>query len=145
MALTPFNDEDYSLFSPFDAVERQLSKRLRRDSSALSSLMRSDLIESENDYQLHADLPGIDASDLNVTIEDRVVTVQAERKNIHESKTDKVHTMERSYGKVHRSFKLPADANVDDVHSEFKNGVLKVTFPKLAEASTVKKIPINIR
>eukprot|EP00981_Chlorochromonas_danica_P016311 scaffold16684_cov576-Ochromonas_danica.AAC.1 len=63
--------------------------------------MSTDLVESENDYHIHVDLPGIAPEDVEVSIVDnnKAVLIQAERKAVHEEKTDKVHSMERRFGK----------------------------------------------
>lgn len=113
----------------------------------LVPIMGTDLIESDNSYSVHADLPGVDPKDLDVSITDRFLVLKAERKHVHEENTDKVHSMERSFGKVQRKIRLPNNADVDKAETVFKNGVLSITFPKKAAApeGDVKKLHIDVQ
>lgn len=109
--------------------------------STLSPLLGSDLVESESDYKIHVDLPGVEVSDVEISlVENKFVVIQAERKHVHEEEKDKVHSMERSYGKVQRRFRLPANADVEKASSVFKQGVLTVTVPKKVVASGEEKV-----
>ncbi len=102
----------------------------------LSPLMNTDLVETEKDFHVHADLPGVEAKDLDVSIVDKFLVLKAERKHEYESKEgDKVHAMERSFGSVQRRIRLPNNADLDKASSSFKNGVLSISFPKKAEAA----------
>lgn len=111
----------------------------------LSPLLGSDLVETETDYKIHVDLPGVEASDVDISlVENKFLVIQAERKYVHEEEKDKVHSMERSFGKVQRRFRLPANADVDKANTLFKNGVLTLTFPKkvVSNEGSVRKLPI---
>ena len=68
--------------------------------------------------------------------------IKAERSHVHSKDTDKVHTMERSFGQVSRTIKLPKDANLDDVKTDFNFGVLNVAFARKAGMSTARKLQI---
>lgn len=121
-----------------------LSRPFSSFSRDFSPLMSTDLIEAENDYQIHVDLPGVDPADLDVSISDKVLVISAERKHIHESNSHKVHSMERSFGKVQRKVRIPNQADLENVQTTFKNGVLTVTFPKKAlPTNTVRKLTIQ--
>jgi len=112
----------------------------------LSPLLGSDLVESETDYKIHVDLPGVEASDVDISlVENKYLVIQAERKFVHEEAKDKVHSMERSFGKVQRRFRLPVNADVDQANTTFKNGVLTLTFPKkvLSAEGSVRKLSIS--
>ncbi len=128
--------------SPSDWGWNGSGKELTKD---LVPIMGTDLIESDNSYNVHADLPGVEPKDLDISIVDRFLVLKAERKYVHEENNDKVHSMERSFGKVQRKIRLPANADLDSAETKFKNGVLTITFPKKAiePEGEVKKLKID--
>jgi HSP20 family protein len=79
---------------------------------------------------LYADLPGVSPEDLEVKVEGKQLIISAERKYLHSDDNHKVHTLERSYGKVTRALRIPDNVDMDKVDVKFKWGVLLVTFPK---------------
>jgi len=108
----------------------------------LSPLLSADLIESETDYHIHADLPGVEGIDLEM--KDGYLIMKAERKISDENKTDIAHSMERSYGNIYRQIKLPKLADQENAKAIFKDGVLTVSFPKLSTPTVeIKKINIT--
>jgi HSP20 family protein len=102
----------------------------RQDRNHMTPLLTFDLIETEQDFKLLADLPGV--QDVDVSLDKDVVTIKAERKHEHKVDNDKVHSIERSYGSVQRRFKVPAQADADRAEAKLENGVLTITFPKKA-------------
>lgn len=104
----------------------------------------TDVVEDENNYELHFELPGLNKEDVSIKVEKNVLFVSGERKNESEEKTKNYHRIERSYGKFSRSFKLPENTKQDDINAEFKNGVLTVTVPK-AEEEKPKAIDISVK
>ena len=114
--------------------------------NALAPLLSVDLIESETDFHVHADLPGVEPSDLELTVEGRTLVIKAERKHVHKVDTDKVHSTEKTYGKVQRSFRLPNNVDLDKVESTFRNGVLSISVPKVTPPEpTSRKIEVNVQ
>ena len=136
-----FFDDEWTIFDP--AMVSALPKKMDRN-SALAPLLSADLIESPTDFHVHADLPGVDPADLHVTIEENRLKIEAERKLVHESTTDTVHSMERSYGKVQRQFRIPKNVDMEKVTTVFKNGVLSVVFPKV-EPPAPKSIKLEVK
>jgi HSP20 family protein len=110
--------------------------------------MGTDLIESEKDYKVHVDLPGVNPEDLEVTISDnnKYLCLKAERNSTHEEKTDKVHSMERQFGRVQRKIRIPNNVDMENVETNMKNGVLTITMPKKAKPAEpeVRKLQINV-
>src|SRR4051794_7209006 len=92
--------------------------RANKNVNSLAPLMTSDLIETATDFHIHADLPGVNPEDVEVSIEGKNLIIKAERKYVHKTDTDKVHSMEKSYGKVQRMFRLPKNVNEDAVQSK---------------------------
>lgn len=111
-------------------------------SRILPSFFNLDMVESENDYKIHVDLPGVNPEDLDVSITNKFLVIKAERKSSHEEKTSKVHSVERVYGKTERKIRLPNNVDVDQSETKLKNGVLTITFPK-KEKETVRKITVQ--
>jgi HSP20 family protein len=95
-----------------------------------------DIIENDNGLTVRVELPGIEAKDVAVTIDNNVLTLRGERRIEKEVKNENYHRMERSYGTFARSFALPAFVDTGNVKAEFKNGLLTVTVPKSANART---------
>ena len=99
-----------------------------------------DIMETENELVLKADVPDVKFEDMDVRIENGTLTLHGERK--YEKKTEKggYHRMERAYGSFERSFTLPETVDPEHVKADYKNGVLTVTLPKkeLAKPRQVK-------
>jgi HSP20 family protein len=102
-----------------------------------------DIYEDEHGIQLKLEVPGIEEKDLDVKVENNVLTVSGERKFENEEKEENFRRVERSYGSFTRSFTLPSTVNTEDVSADYSNGVLKVKLGKRAEAKP-KQIKVNI-
>lgn len=96
---------------------------------------RVDIVEEDTAFIVKAELPEMKKEDVKVTVEDGVLTISGERKMEKEEKNKKYHRIEREYGSFVRAFSLPAGTNGDNVSSEFKEGMLKVSLPKDAKAA----------
>jgi HSP20 family protein len=94
-------------------------------------MVKMDVKEGENDYTVHAELPGVKKEDIHVTIEGNSVAISAEvRKASEEKESDKVLRSERYYGKVYRSFALGQEVDEANARAKFDNGVLELVLPK---------------
>jgi HSP20 family protein len=102
-----------------------------------------DVYEDEHSVQLKLEVPGIDQKDLDVKVENNVLTVSGERKFEKEEKEENFRRVERRYGSFTRSFTLPNTVNPEDVSADYSNGVLKIKLGKRAEAKP-KQIKVNI-
>ncbi|MCX5859568.1 MAG: Hsp20/alpha crystallin family protein [Proteobacteria bacterium] len=94
-------------------------------------------------YYLEAETPGLTEKELEVVIEDGVLTLKGERKTETEKKEGKVHRTERYYGYFSRSFGIPEDVKTEEITAFYENGVLKLTLPKGEEAKP-KRVEIKI-
>jgi len=92
-----------------------------------------DVSESKGKYTITAELPGLEAKDVDVSLEGDVLTIRGEKKKESEEKGESFHRVERSYGGFSRSFRLAGHVDPDKVKAKFKNGVLTLTIPKSAE------------
>jgi HSP20 family protein len=92
-----------------------------------------DLTEEGDRYVLRADLPGVEAKDVSVEVEDRVLTVSGERHTESEKRSDGYRRFERASGRFSRSLTLPEGVDAAAVAANFENGVLEIRIPKPAE------------
>lgn len=101
-----------------------------------------DVAESDNEYLVKVELPGINKEDVKVTVQDSVLTILGEKKQETEPKN--YHRVERSYGSFQRSFTLPTTVKADKVDATFKDGVLTIALPK-AEEARPKEIDVKVK
>jgi len=92
-----------------------------------------DIYEDESQLVLTAEVPGLNDKDVEIKIEDNVLSIQGERKLEKETREENYHRIERAYGAFYRSFTLPNYIDQDKIKAEHENGVLKITMPKKAE------------
>lgn len=102
-----------------------------------------DVYEDEHHVFIRAEVPGIDPNDLDIKVENNVLTVRGERKWNKEEKEENFHRVERRYGAFARSFTLPNTVNTDDVNAGYNNGVLEIKLAKRAEAKP-KQIKVGV-
>jgi HSP20 family protein len=103
-----------------------------------------DIVDKEKAYEITAELPGMDESNIDVKFSDGTLTITGEKKDEKEEKKKDYYLSERRYGSFQRSFGVPDGVDADKIEATFKNGVLSVTLPKTAEAQkSEKKIGIK--
>ncbi|MHA6262832.1 Hsp20/alpha crystallin family protein [Arenibacterium sp. CAU 1754] len=125
-----------SLYDPLRNIGARLADWLNPASEASGN---------DNSYEISMELPGVSEDDVELTIEDGVVTIRGEKKTQTEKKGDTWFFSERQYGAFRRSFRLPGDADETGASASMKDGVLHITVPKLAPkpARTGNRIEIN--
>ena len=146
----------FSPFSPmpaFDEMENRMRKAFDASlfpfedggvAEALGFVPPTDVVELDDKLVVTAELPGLEKKDVEITIDDGVLSIRGEK--LEERKAEngkKYHVFERSYGSFQRSFVLPRGVDAEKVTAEFDKGVLKVFLPKTAEA-TVKGRKVEI-
>jgi len=102
-----------------------------------------DISETEVEFHIEAELPEVKKEDVQVTLDNGVLTLQGERKEEREEKGRKVHRIERSYGRFVRSFALPDLVDTAKVKAEFKDGILHLHLPK-SEKARPKAIEVKV-
>jgi HSP20 family protein len=123
----------------------ELQNRLRRflgeplfEAETMGWFPAMDLVETDGELELTAELPGVDPKDVDVEIEGSVLTVRGEKRGEREEEQTregrKVRISERSYGEFSRSFTLPSTVDAEKIKAEFQKGLLKVQLPKRKEA-----------
>jgi len=140
MALSLFRNDFGRLF---EDLESSLSTDVRRGGAPSMAL---DLAEDDNSYVVRADLPGVAKEDVSIDVKrDNTLVLKAERKSFAEEKDDKTcyHRVERSYGAVQRSIRMPDTADLGNCSAKLENGVLELTIAKQDKVDTTKKITIQ--
>ena len=97
-----------------------------------------DVVEDHDSYRFTMDLPGLKGESLEVKVEDGTLVINAERSEAVRAKEARVHRAERTYGRIHRAFRLPADVGHDAIKAAYKDGVLEVAIAKRPEAKAAK-------
>jgi len=126
-------------FRGFDIIPRGFYR-----SGEVSFMPTVDVKESEKEFTIKAELPGVDEKDVEVTVTDNVVTIKGEKKEEKEDKGKNYYYMERSYGSFNRVIPLTEEIESDKAEASFKNGVLNITIPKSQTAKAKgTKVPIK--
>ena len=113
-----------------------------QDTGATEFTPPADVYDGENDLELKVEIPGVNERDLDISIQDNVLTVKAERMQDKDEKSENFLRQERPYGKFSRSFMLPSSVDPEHVNANYVNGVLQIRLAKRAEARP-KQIKIN--
>lgn len=134
------NSDTYSM-TPFDFFE-DFSRNLFNDFK--SNLIKTDIHETDNEYIVEAELPGIPKENIQVTYEDGVLTISGQQQTdaVNEDKKGKLIRSERSLTSVRRQYLLE-NVKEDEIKASYSDGILKVTLPKDSNKEIKKSIPIE--
>ena len=102
----------------------------------------TDLVETDEDFRLHLDVPGMSTEDISINLQNRTLTVSGERASERTDESEEFVRVERAFGSFHRTFTLPDAVDADSIEASYDNGVLTVTVPK-TEESTRRQIEIQ--
>jgi HSP20 family protein len=101
-----------------------------------------DVVESNDAYRIDVEVPGLKPEDIEVTVDQGMLTIQGERRSEEESRDRQYHRIERRYGAFRRSITLPSGVDASRVEATYDNGVLRLTVPK-SEAAQPKRIEVR--
>jgi HSP20 family protein len=135
------NEFDRAFESPFYRMRRGLP--MRANDVVGSWSLALDVAEKDDVFTIKASLPGISPDQLNVTLEDNVLTVQGELKEDETIEEETYHIRERRFGSFSRSLRFPVPVNAKDINATYQNGVLTLTVPK-AEEVKPKRIEVKV-
>jgi HSP20 family protein len=140
-------DQSRGLASFQDQVNRLLEDNFARDRSGSAELATwaplVDINETENEIVVKADLPDLQDKDIDVRVENNMLTIRGERKFEKDVSEDNYLRVERSYGSFMRSFSLPNTVSTENIRAEYRNGVLTLHIAK-REESKPKQIKISV-
>ena len=94
-------------------------------------------------YHVDVDLPGVKKEDIHIKVDGKLLTITGERHNKEEVKKDDYYSMESHFGSFERSFALPDDIDIENIHAEDHEGVLDITIPKIDLSKDIKDIQIH--
>jgi HSP20 family protein len=129
-----------------DQINRLFSDALERtgqESNLTAWAPAVDIYENEHELVVKADLPDIDPKDLDIRVENNILTIRGDRKFEKQVNEDNYLRVERAYGSFSRSFALANTVNPDGIKADYHNGVLTLTIPKREEAKP-KQIKVNV-
>ena len=141
--LTTLQDRFSQLFNQPFGPFRAFGPGNEQSLTAANFIPPVDVFEDQHTITVQAELPGIEEKDLDISLENNILTISGERKMENEEKKENFHRIERSYGRFTRSFTLPPTVETENVNAEFNNGVLKITLNKREEAKP-KQIKIGV-
>jgi HSP20 family protein len=98
-----------------------------------------DMSEDDKAYKISAELPGLDAKDVDVSVSGNTLVLKGEKRQEKEEKDKNYHYSERAYGSFQRAFELPASVDRDKIAADFSKGVLMITLPKTPDAQKEQK------
>jgi HSP20 family protein len=127
-------DEAFTAW-PFQAQEN--------GSVTSSWLPPCDVFEDKNAVKIMAEIPGVTAEDVKISLENNLLTLRGEKQQQAETQTERVHRYERSYGVFERTFSLPTSVDPEKIDAQYAQGVLTITIPK-AERARPREIPVTV-
>ena len=149
MRWDPFQDlrsaqDEMAQMSPMLAHALGLHARQQGNDRAMTTAWAPalDISERKDAYLVTVEVPGVEPEDLDITMEDGLLTIKGERQFTSESSEQQFHRVERRYGAFRRSITLPAQVQADHIEATFDNGVLQIVVPKAEEAKP-KRIQVR--
>lgn len=145
-----FSPLETSFLRKSDSLNRQVKLKTKKNPHSkltedMKAILQVDLLENENEFQVHADLPGVEEKDLDISIESNHLVIKGHREKKEEMKNATQHRIERSYGSVQRAIRLPPNADQSSCKANFENGVLTISLAKIAPPPTANKIKITTK
>ncbi len=139
-------------FREFSTLQGQMNRLFRdtfgeggREESLTTSVFAPavDVYEDEHNITLKVEVPGIDEKDIDIRVENNVLTIHGERKFEKDEKEENYRRVERQYGSFTRTFTLPNTLDAENIQADYDKGVLKIRMAKKAEAKP-KQIKVNV-
>jgi HSP20 family protein len=132
----------------FDSIKQRFDVGFSRDFLSTADWLKPslDIASDGKEYSIKVELPGIEASDINIEITDNTIKIKGEKHQEKEEKEKNYYRIERSYGSFQRILDIPEDADTDKITSNYKDGVLTVSVPrKMLPQKDTKKIEVKVK
>ena len=125
----------YEPWSMLDQLRKEMERAFERNGEGGSVVTSDwtpavDIKESDNAFTIVADIPGVDPKDIDVHMENGMLTIKGERETEKKEEKEGYKRVERSYGSFYRRFSMPDTADADKIAAKSRNGVLEITIPK---------------
>jgi HSP20 family protein len=118
-----------------DIFNQFFGRRSEDDSPSALWAPSTDLVETDDAYRMHLDVPGMSKEDIEINIRNRTLTVSGERTRTHSEEAEDYVRTERAFGRFHRSFTLPDAVDPNNIEAHYDNGVLQISVPKTETAA----------
>ena len=130
---------------PFGLLDELFSPQLRAQSDGTPArhMPRMDVVDGDAELRLDVELPGMDEKDVELTIEDGVLTLRGEKKRERELDEGGRYRLERSYGSFERKLHLPDEVDADAAQATYKQGVLTIVLPKVEPVAKARRIEVK--
>lgn len=142
MSLIRYNTTDYVPATFSSLIDRFFNDTMTR-SGGSSFQPRVDIVESENAFELHVAVPGMNKEDFQIEMNDNFLTVSGERKFSSEKKDANWRSVETQFGSFSRSFSLPENVDASRITAKYNNGILEVSIPKDEKKALKTTIKVN--
>jgi HSP20 family protein len=140
----PFRDVDEFFGRPHWALDLPFRGGRELSGSRFDWSPRVDVRETKDDFQIDAEIPGIKREEVEINVDNHVLTIQGETKREKKEEDEEYHRVERYYGSFSRSFSLPENVDEEKIEASFKDGLLTLTVPKTEKAKP-KKIEVKVQ
>jgi len=143
-------DDEPSQFQPFHSLQREIDRLFERFTGRDLSLLGTnednghlvpclDVRETDTDIEITTEMPGVEEKDIDVTVEEDMLSIRGEKKTEREESDDGYKLSERTFGTFERKMKVPRGVDADKIEAKLAKGVLSVTIPKPPESATNKR------
>lgn len=132
----------------FGDTSWSLTRPTAGDGARLATVLQPqlDIFETEDNYQLSVELPGVDRDSVDLSVDEDALIIRASKeREIKDTDENKFHRVERSFGRFERMLTLPADADSEHISAEMKNGVLEVSIPRKHDIESTRGRKIEIK
>lgn len=151
MKLVPWKNRSLDLFEDLEDLQQEMNRvfdlKMRPFKLGNGDKLWApavDIVDEKDQIKVKADLPGLKKEDIDVSVENDVLTIKGEKKEEKETKEKDYIRSERYYGAFHRAFTLPASVDAAKVNAAYKEGVLEITLPK-KEGAKPKQTKVEIK
>lgn len=141
----PFADVDNLFNRMLPRMQAGWPRLSGRNGDEIEWSPSADISETDREYFIRTELPAVKKEDVKVTVEDHLLTVQGERKQHKEDRTEKFHRVESFHGTFLRRFALPDNVDEKGIKCEDKDGILTIRLPKAATAKAQRPIEITVQ
>ncbi len=146
MAIEKRREEELDIYRPFEEMQKVIDKFFEEfpriwpvTLSAETFVPAVDISETDKSYEFEIELPGMKKEDVDIEIDDGVLTIRGEKREERKEEKKGYKKIERNYGKFERSFSLPSDIDEKNISAKFENGVLNISIPKSPESKSAKR------
>jgi HSP20 family protein len=126
-----------------DAFRGRMTGASSEEAAASFVDARMDVSETDSEVRVRAELPGVDEKDIDVSLDDDLLTIRGEKRMERKDDKENFHVVERSFGSFQRSLRLPFAVDAEKVQATFEKGVLTVSVPKSAQQERSRRIRIQ--